>query len=432
MSALEAVGAFVADVSETALPAPARAQAVLALRDTLGTMVGGSHTTAGRIAADVAAREGGPSFAAFADAIAASALDYDDGHYRGGAIHPSSVVVPTLLATAPAGTDVDELLLAYIAGLEVGLRAAHLLWPRHAEDQYHCTGTAAALGAAAAGAKVRGLDADGISRAIALAWAHVPMSTFQLPMVKESIGWSAATATAAVGLAEAAFHRMPAGVRRPAPDSLPPTPFDRPGAMQDPFVDTWGTVFEAANTYFKPFAACRYTHAAAGHLRAFLAEHALAAADVASIDVAVPRPAAFLDDRRPPTLEHAQYSFPFVLAAIVVDGAAGSNQIAERRLDDPELLGVCKCVAVAHDAELDPLYPARLVVTGADGSRESILCEVAPGDTEDPLDDATLVAKFVELLTPSVGAVEAASLASALAAPTGLVSDLVGPVLRRG
>ena len=46
-------------------------------------------------------------------------------------------------------------------------------------------------------------DAGVVARAIAIAWAHAPMSTFQLPMVKESIGWSAATGRAAADRQEA-------------------------------------------------------------------------------------------------------------------------------------------------------------------------------------------------------------------------------------
>ena len=37
----------------------------------------------------------------------------------------------------------------------------------------------------------------------------------------------------------------------------------------------------------------------------------------------------FLAEKRPQTLEHAQYSFPHVLAAIVLDGAAGAAEISE-------------------------------------------------------------------------------------------------------
>ncbi len=439
MPALDAISAFVESLDMSRVLARALTQATNAFRDTLGTMLGGASTTAARIAADVAAADAGeaalvgggtssPSMAAFANAVAASALDFDDGHYRGGAIHPSSVIVPTLLAAAPADASMDQLLVAQIAGVEVALRAAHLLWPREPDADYHCTGTGAALGAAAAAAKLLGLDADGIARAIAIAWAHAPMAAFQLPMLKEAIGWSAATAVTAARLAESGFMRLPSGARPRTPDVFPPTPFDRPGAMSDPFVDTWGAVFETANTYFKPFAACRYTHAAADGLRSFMRTNDLGAADIASIDVGTHRAAVFLDEQRPATLEHAQYSFPFVLAAIAVHGAAGSVEMCEANLGNTAMAAVAERVSVTYAPDLDDLYPvhypARLTITANDGSRYEMLCEIAPGDAEAPLTDDDLLAKFIALVSPSLGADGATRLATELASPRGLVADV--------
>jgi 2-methylcitrate dehydratase PrpD len=442
-SALDRIAGFVEDLRWDGIPQAARTRARLALRDTIGTMLGGAATTAGKVAAAVARRQPGPAvlvghgggsvphLAALANAVAASALDFDDGHYRGGAIHPGSVVVPAVLAAADApGVGLEDLLTAQVAGYEVGLRAAHLLWPKHADDDYHCTGTAATLGAAAAVAKLRGHDADLIGRSIAIAWAHAPMSTFQLPMVKESIGWSAATGVNAVELAEAGFMAMRSSYRPTPPDVLPPTPFDRRGVADDPFVWSFGQVFEAANTYFKPFAACRYTHAAAGGLRRIMAESGLSAGDLAGIDVGTHAGAVFLGDQTPPTLEHAQYSFPFALSAIALHGEAGAREIAEDRLDDPERLDLCGRIAVRHDPELDAHYPAHyassLDVRLRDGSTLSGTFLVAPGDPQDPLSEADLEAKFLRLAAPALGETEAKGLAADLVTPGALTpADLL-------
>ena len=253
MRPLDVIAEFAESLTWSAIPPPARERAQLALRDTIGTIIGGSTTTAGRVATAAAQHAGGGTpivatsarstapLAAFATAVNASALDFDDGHYRGGAIHPASVVVSSLLvALNDCDADLTEFLTAQVVGYEIGLRAAHLLWPRHELDDYHCTGTAAALGAAAAVAKLRGADGDCIARAVAIAWAHAPMSTFQLPMVKESIGWSAATAMFAADLAAAGFMAMPHRVESAMDATFAPTPFHRPGAMDDPFVASLG------------------------------------------------------------------------------------------------------------------------------------------------------------------------------------------------
>jgi 2-methylcitrate dehydratase PrpD len=423
---LDHLGRFVADLSWATIPTPARERAQLALHDTIGTILGGAVTSAARLAAQSASAypgdipvlgarrdDGSPvrsvaPLAAFATGVAASALDFDDGHYLGGAIHPGSVIVSTLVtAAASMQVSIRDVLVAQVAGYELALRAAHLLWPRHDGDDYHCTGTAATLGAAAAVAKLRGGDAQAISRAIAIAWAHAPMSTFQLPMVKESIGWSAATASFAADLAAAGFM-SPLGSGGSTIDHiLPPTPFHRPGAMSDPFVASLGEVFETAHTYFKPYAACRYTHAAARALAELMASKSLTANDIESIEVHTHRGALFLDDQRPATLDHAQYSFPFVLSAILCDGVAAQDQISETQLANPMRLTEAAKVTVHHDLALDALYPqhyaSRLVVSTTGQQRLEVTRVPSPGDADDPMSADELTAKFVALAKPSLG-----------------------------
>ena len=433
MGPLDVLGEFAESLTWSAVPEDARQRAQLALRDTIGTILGGATTTAGRIATATAQRGGGdtpilgttatasPTLAAFATAVNASALDFDDGHYRGGAIHPGSVVVSALLVAnheCRAGT--ADLLTAQVVGYEIGLRAAHLLWPRHPLDDYHCTGTAATLGAAAAVAKLRGADAGCIGRAVATAWAHAPMSTFQLPMVKESIGWSAATALFAADLAGAGFMATPRPARSAMDATFAPTPFHRPVAMDDPFVASLGTVFEMANTYFKPYAACRYTHTAIRSLQEVMLDGNVSADDIESVEVYTHTAAINLTDLRPVSLDHGQYSFPFVLAAMMLTGRAGATEICEDALDDAQRLASAAKVGVHHDPDLDAEYPAhygtRIVVRTCDGSTIERLRLVAPGDAEDPMSVDDLTAKFVRLAEPIHGA-------AAEAIADGLISD---------
>jgi len=410
---------FAGDLTAADIPGDALRQAGSALMDTVGTAIGGSLTEAARIAAATGGCEGwagpppGPEAgahvqagAAFALAVAASALDFDDGHYLGGAIHPAAAIVPALLVAAPAEAGLDELIVAQVAGYEVGLRLAHLLWPRGEGARYHCTGTAACVGAAVAAAKLRGGDGELIRRAIEIAWCHAPMAALQFPMVKEGIGGAAPPAVSAVRLAEAGFKSSPTGARRPAdPDVFAPTPFDEAGS-EDEFTGTLGARFESAFTYLKPFSCCRYTHTAAAELRAMIAG-GLDPAEVESVRVGTHRGAVFLGERRPPTLEHAQYSFPFVLGAIASEGDAGPAQIAAGRLGDEAILEFAARVTVEHDPAMDAHYPghyaASLRVALAGGGTVAGERVIAPGDTEEPLGEERVRAKFERLAAPSFG-----------------------------
>jgi 2-methylcitrate dehydratase PrpD len=414
---LTSIGRWAESLRFDDIPAAAQHRAWLALRDTVGCIAAGANTPAGRVATTVATASPGPVavpgargvkstavWAAFAGAVHASAYDFDDGHYLGGAIHPSSVIVPTLAVAAQLLGDVtnNSFTTAQVVGYEVGLRAAHLLWPKHDLDDYHCTGTAAALGAAAAVTKLRGGDADAIARSIAIAWAHAPMSTFQMPMVKESIGWSAATSLGAADLAAAGFMTMPAGPPSPLDSTFPPTPFHRPGAMDDPFVASLGTVFETTNTYFKPYASCRYTHTALRSLQELMMTEEFTADDVEAIDVFTPRAAMHLTENAPRSLDHAQYSFPFVLASMLLTGSADASSINADAVTDPARLAVAERVQVYNDPALDPTYPqhyaSRIRVRLRAGETHEVTRLAAPGDATDPMTEEALASKFRSLL----------------------------------
>ncbi|GAA2082353.1 MmgE/PrpD family protein [Aeromicrobium tamlense] len=401
------------------VPSAVRERAADALSDTVSTMVGGAVTGSAGIAAKVTGRTAGPSpvvgrgqgssptMAAFANGVAASALDFDDGHYLAGAIHPGSVIVPAVLAAATSGTTVAEALTAQVVGYEIGLRAAHLLWPKHDGDHYHCTGCAGAIGAAAAAAKVSGADADEIERAVKIGWLHAPMATFGSPMVKESIGWGAATGVMAAELAAAGFMSLPEGYALADNDVLPATPFHQPGAAEDPFVTSIGEVYETGNTYFKSFAACRYTHAAAAGFRGLLAEHAITPERIARVRVGTHQAATFLDELRPGTIDSAQYSFPFVLASIALHGAAGAAEMDESVLAEPERLDLASRVVLEHDADLDQHYPARypsrVTIETTDGASVDGVFLDAPGDPGTDFGRAELQEKWRLLLTPALG-----------------------------
>ena len=441
---LDTITTWAEELTWDSLPAEVRERAVAALSDTVATMVGGADTEAARIALDYAATAAGPAplvhrgsgasraNAALGNGVAASALDFDDGHYLAGAIHPGSVIVPAVLAAAGPDTSTEDALVALVVGYEIGLRAAAQLWPKHEGDHYHATGCAGAIGAAAAAAKLLGLDADGIGRAIKISWVHAPMSTFGTPMVKESIGWGAATGVVAAELAAGGFMRLPEGYAVPANEVLPPTPFHQPGAAEDPFVTSIGTTYELMNTYFKSFAACRYTHAAGAGFQSLLREHDIAAEDIASVRVGTHHAATFLDEVAPKTIETAQYSFPLVLGALALWGAVGAPEMDASRLDDADRLAFASRVRLEYDADLDEHYPARypsrVEVTTNDGRTVSGVYLDAPGDPGTSFGLEELREKWMRLLVPSLGSTAAEKVLLELEDPNAALHTTLSPV----
>ena len=104
--------------------------------------------------------------AAWINATAAHALDYDDVALRG---HPSVVLVPAIIAEAEAlNSSGEQMIAAYAAGYEVW---AELVWrdpDHHHKKGWHPTGIFGAIAAAAACASLRGLDPVQTAHAIGI------------------------------------------------------------------------------------------------------------------------------------------------------------------------------------------------------------------------------------------------------------------------
>jgi 2-methylcitrate dehydratase PrpD len=96
------------------------------------------------------------------------ALDFDDVHaeVRG---HPSTVILPALIALADRGGDGRRFLEAYVVGVEAMARIAQALTNEHYERGFHNTATAGALAAAIAGAHYLDWPAERTARALGLA-----------------------------------------------------------------------------------------------------------------------------------------------------------------------------------------------------------------------------------------------------------------------
>jgi 2-methylcitrate dehydratase PrpD len=103
---------------------------------------------------------------------AGHALDYDDGLAEMSG-HPGVAIFPALIAAAqeaggePAGW--DDFLRAAVLGYEVAGRIGLMMAPDHYARGHHATGTVGAVAAAAACARLLGLDPQRSATALALA-----------------------------------------------------------------------------------------------------------------------------------------------------------------------------------------------------------------------------------------------------------------------
>jgi len=154
-------------------------QAALCVEDTIAAIYGGWHEPvvrrlaaldAGGPAVPAGAAEGGsPEQAAFLNAVAGHALDFDDVHTV-SVTHPSVVIVPALLATADVRPDTaGRIAPALAVGTAVNVALGQILGFGHYNKGWHATSTIGVLASAAAVAHQLGLDDDAVRNALSLA-----------------------------------------------------------------------------------------------------------------------------------------------------------------------------------------------------------------------------------------------------------------------
>ncbi len=96
--------------------------------------------------------------AASLNAMSGNVFDYDDTHLP-TIIHPTAPVAPALLALAQTRRlSGQQLLLAFVLGVEIECRLGNAISPGHYQRGWHITSTCGVFGAAAASARVLGLD----------------------------------------------------------------------------------------------------------------------------------------------------------------------------------------------------------------------------------------------------------------------------------
>ena len=393
---------FLARLRVDRLPAAVVHEAKRALLDTLGCIVAGLDTPLGTRLSSLHNQflqsPGATAlgirppvshfFAAMCNAYLANAYDADDGH-RMSRVHAGGVVIPGALAAAEMqDCSGGRLIEAIVAGYELGLRAG---MASNLGDTYFGSAFGGAFGATAAFGWILGLAPEQIIQALGITEMHAPNSMLmgwvasrQIPMIKEGMGWAAASGVIAVLMAKAGitgtltiFNGREPAVR----------------------LDRLGRDYEIERRYYKPQPGCRWTHAPARILMNLLAEHHLTADDVASIEVRTFDKAAKLDNPRPATMEDAQYSIPFVLGSILAEGQFGPEQMRRDQLNCPRILNQAEKISLQVEPAFNKLYPAlakcAVVLKTQSGS---VLCsdaDTVQGDWDLPLSDDALKDKFV-------------------------------------
>jgi 2-methylcitrate dehydratase PrpD len=414
------VPAFVQGLAFADLPADVVAQARRCLLDLIGVATAGSRTSAARIVNNYAAtqlrssetearmlfdgRRASPAGAAFAGATTIDSFDAHDGHVliKG---HAGVVVLPTLLAMVDSGAACGdrEFITALVLGYEVATRAGIALHASAAEP--HCSGTWNTIACAAIAARLLGLGNGQIRHALGIAEYFGPRGQLvrvcdSPSMVKDGSGWGAHAGVTAALLARAGFTGAPA------------LTVERDDAA--PYWNDLGSRWRIREQYFKAYPVCRWAQPAIEAALTLQSATNFSADDIEEIAIETFAEAAALGAgcAIPNATDEAQYSLPHPVAAALVFGQVGAEEIELPRLADPRIRSLLAAMKVIEDAEFSRRFPAerwaRVRITLKDGRILASEPAIARGNPENPLTDNELRGKYRSLTEPVLGVGRAA------------------------
>jgi 2-methylcitrate dehydratase PrpD len=350
-----------------------------------------------------------PRFAAFANGVGIHADDYDDTQLAvasdrvyGLLTHPTAPALPAALAVGEmVGASGGATMLAYHLGVEIECKIAEAINPRHYQSGFHATATCGTFAAAAAAAKLMGLDAETTTRALSVAGS-------QSAGLRENFGTMTkpfhAGRSSESGVAAAQF----ASYGWTATDKILEAPrgfFQAAGGGFDEaaIVGKLGApwTFAEPGVSIKPHPSGSLTHPGMTEMLRLIREHRIRAADVKRVRVGTNSnmPNALIHHR--PTNElQAKFSMEFCMAILLLEGRAGLNEFTDEVVLRPDVQELLQKVDFGVDDEAERAGYHKMTtiidIELADGRRIAGRADFGKGSPTNPMTYDEVSTKFRE------------------------------------
>ncbi|HTY33920.1 MmgE/PrpD family protein [Mycobacterium sp.] len=371
-------------------------EAVLGLEGRGDTVIIGTGRTAGAPAA------------ALLNGTFIQGFELDDFHPV-APLHSCSLLIPALLSTAatrsmPTGpVKGADLLLAAVAGFEVGPRVGYTLHGTQMLDRgWHSGSVFGTHSAAMASGKLRGLSPAQLEDALGLAGtqsAGLMAAQYEAMSKRMHHGLAARSGFFAAGLAAAGYT----GIKRV---------FEREyggflsvfGEGHDPdaslLTGQLGQRWETTIIMVKSYAAMGGLHGAIDAARSLWSS--VAPQDISKVDITVGETIykhGWWRPQRPLTPIGAQMNIAYATAAALLDGNVLPEQFTPGRLDSDDIWSLIAATTVhldesLADADISEKFRTDVAVTTRDGAVHRVRVDLPHGAPTDPVTNDELVAKF--------------------------------------
>ena len=339
--------------------------------------------------------------AALFNGTAAHAQDYDDVSWTTIG-HPTVSVAPAALACAQdVGQNGQAVIQAYILGVEVMHRIARLTMPKLSENGWHTTPVYGVFGAAAAACFIYGASLEETVNALAIAASRAGgvRGNFGTQTKALHAGLSAAVGVECAQLAMS-------GITGAADVIEKADGFAQcfAGVSVGKEWDCAGWDLAENGLVFKRYPCCSGSHPANDVWDDYVRKTQLQPNDIVAIDAGLsllgPRE---LNCHFPEDAVAAKFSLEFALAYRVVFGPLCIGSFADEKVRDERVRTLMRKIKVTVDPDLAKLgfigtAPVRLTVHLRSGETVHLACDLAEGNPEKPLTEATRHRKFEDCL----------------------------------
>ena len=366
--------------------------------------------------------------AALANGTLIHGLDFDDTHI--GAIYHATA--PALAAALAVGEEQNasgqDVLLAYLTGLEAGCRLAAAGAGKFHARGFHPTGIIGTFAAACVTAKLRGLDTATLTSALGLCGSQAAgiLELHGSWLKRMHPGWAAHSGITAVTLAESGF-RGPATVLEGSGGLYASHLSDQVDA-EDLGLGDLGRRWMTPDIALKPYPCCHFTHAFADAARALLNDLNVTRLDPKLVErIECPTAPALIPlvtepaarKIAPATIYDALFSVQYVVATALAGRAVDLATFYDQPLDHPDTLALAARTTCPPDPGTDfpQHFPGEVVLHLTDGRTLRRTIPASHGTPDDPMTGTEINAKYQANATRAIPEDQAQQLA-------GLVSDL--------